>query len=126
MLSDAKLLGMIPTTDFARAKTFYCGTLGLPFLKDDGFALTVQAGQNTIRIVKVQSFQPLPFTLLGWEVAAIEDEVRTLTAAGIVFERFSFLAQGDLGIWTAPGGDQVAWFKDPDGNTLSLSQHVPG
>jgi hypothetical protein len=67
---------------------------------------------------------PAQFTILGWETASIEDDVKSLTARGVVFSRFSFLEQDDLGIWTAPGGDKVAWFPDPDGNVLSLSQHV--
>ena len=71
----------------------------------------------------MKEFTPHPFTLLGWEVTGIEKEVAALAEAGVVFERYGFFEQDALGIWTAPNGDKVAWFKDPDGNTLSVSQH---
>lgn len=122
MLMDAKLMGIIPTANKVRAKEFYCGTLGLEFVADDGFAMVVRVSNALIRITSVGAFTPLPFTLLGWEVAAMEDEVRGLEAAGVAMERFSFLEHDELGIWTAPDGAKVAWFKDLDGNLLSVSQ----
>jgi hypothetical protein len=72
----------------------------------------------------VQQFTPMPFTILGWQVKEIEKIAAELQAKGVPFERFGFFKQDDLGIWTAPTGDKVAWFKDPDGNMLSISQHV--
>jgi catechol 2,3-dioxygenase-like lactoylglutathione lyase family enzyme len=123
MLSGCELIGIVPTTDAARAKEFYCGVLGLKFLEDDGFALVVSGHHATLRIVKMPEFTPFPFTLLGWEVGDIGDEVRDLQASGVVFERYGFFEQDALGVWTAPNGSKVAWFKDPDGNTLSVSQH---
>jgi catechol 2,3-dioxygenase-like lactoylglutathione lyase family enzyme len=124
MLSQCSLIGFIPTSDAARARQFYVETLGLRFVSDDQFATVVQAGGSKIRIANVGAFTPMPFTILGWEVADIAAEVATLTVAGVVFSRYPFLEQDEAGIWTAPSGDRVAWFQDPDGNTLSLSQHV--
>ena len=125
MLGEKKLVGFVATTDFARARAFYGDVLGLKFLKDDGFALVFEASGVMVRVAKVPGeFKPAPYTVLGWEVSAIEDVVRGLTARGVTFERFGFFQQDELGVWAAPGGDKVAWFKDPDGNMLSLSQHV--
>ena len=79
-----------------------------------------------IRIARTGDFTPAPFTILGWEVASVRDAVTALNARGLTFERYPFLPSDqvdDLGIWTSPTGAKVAWFKDPDGNTLSLSQH---
>ena len=124
MLSECKIIGFIPTTDAARARQFYVETLGFTFVSQDQFATVVQAGGSKIRIANVGTFTPMPFTVLGWEVADIDTEVAALTAAGVLFSRFHFLEQNEAGIWTAPSGDRVAWFQDPDGNTLSLSQHT--
>ena len=79
-----------------------------------------------IRIARMQELTSPPYTILGWEVADIVDEVTALAAKGLVFARYPFLPPDQVdehGIWTAPGGSRVAWFQDPDGNTLSLSQH---
>jgi catechol 2,3-dioxygenase-like lactoylglutathione lyase family enzyme len=123
MLSDCDLIGFIPTKDPARARTFYEQTLGLRFLSDDIFALVMESNGNMIRIVQVKDFTPFPFTILGWKVDHIEDDVATLIARGISFKRYPWLQQSESGIWTARGGAKVAWFQDPDGNVLSLSQH---
>ncbi len=121
MLPDAKIMAFAPTQDFARARAFYEGTLGLRFLADDGFALTFDAHGTVLRVTKVPPFKPLPFTTWGWQVREVAQQVAELRNRGVVFERFPGLPQDDLGIWTAPGGVQVAWFKDPDGNLLSIS-----
>jgi catechol 2,3-dioxygenase-like lactoylglutathione lyase family enzyme len=123
MLTSQKLMAFVATRDPARAKEFYGGTLGLKFVSDDGFALVFDANGTTLRIATVRELNPAPFTILGWQVADIESAVQALTAAGVVFERYGMFPQDELGIWLAPGGVRVAWFKDPDGNTLSLSQH---
>jgi hypothetical protein len=60
---------------------------------------------------------------MGWEVSDIEAVVKWLTERGVAFEKYPFVQDRKLGIWTAPSGDKVAWFKDPDGNVLSVSQH---
>jgi len=120
MLTDRPLVGFVPTTDLARARSFYEGTLGLRVGHEDGFALVVDAGGTTVRVTLVDAFEPQPFTVLGWAVDDVGAAARELVARGIAFERFGFLEQDDDGVWTAPSGDHVAWFKDPDGNTLSL------
>jgi catechol 2,3-dioxygenase-like lactoylglutathione lyase family enzyme len=125
MLGSINIVAFIPTTDAPRAREFYEGVLGLPFIKDDGFALVLDANGIRMRIAKVPAdFKPAQFAILGWEVPNIEEIVRGLGKRGVHFEIFGFFKQDELGIWTAPSGDKVAWFKDPDGNILSVSQHV--
>jgi len=93
-------------------------------VKDDGFALVLDANGIIVRVAKVPpSFTRAQFTILGWQVTEIEKVVAGLQAKGVQFERYGFLEQDKLGIWTAPTGERVAWFKDPDGNVLSVSQH---
>jgi catechol 2,3-dioxygenase-like lactoylglutathione lyase family enzyme len=124
MLISAKMIGFVPTMDSTRAREFYEKKLGFQFVSDDQFALVMQAGDNMVRIVKAGKFTPAQYTVLGWEVTKIEDEVRALAARGVVFEKYPFVQDQQTGIWTTPNGDKVAWFKDPDGNVLSLSEHV--
>jgi len=121
VLASATVIGFIPTKDFRRAKKFYASKLGLSFLAQDEFALVFESGGTAIRVVKVGEFKAASFTILGWWVTDIEECVRKLRRRRIVFERYAWMKQDDLGIWTAPGGTKVAWFKDPDGNVLSLS-----
>ena len=128
MLESAKIVAFIPTRDYAKARSFYVDTLGLTFVSEDPFALVVDANGISLRISKVPQLTPHPFTVLGWDVADIEAAVDGLTAKGIVFERYGFPGQDERGIWTAPmvdnhtGGARVAWFKDPEGNLLSVTQ----
>ena len=121
MLSNNKLVAFAPTTNPAKAKMFYKDILGLTLLSEDHFALVFDANGTILRVTPVREFQPHPFTVLGWETTDIENSIRSLNAKGIACEKYGFFEQDDLGIWTAPGGTKVAWFKDPDGNTLSLS-----
>lgn len=123
MLSQSEVMGFIPTKNAAQARAFYEGKLGLRFISDDDFALVVESGATVIRIAKVEDFTPAPFTILGWRVQNIDDEVRALSARSVPFQRFPGLPQNDLGIWSSPTGAKVAWFKDPDGNILSVSEH---
>jgi len=123
MLGSMNIVAFVPTTDAAKARAFYEGVLGLRFVKDDGFAMVLDANGIMVRVAKAQ-FTPAPFTVLGWQVRGIERIATELQAKGVTFERFGFFEQDELGIWTAPTGDKVAWFKDPDGNVLSISQHV--
>ena len=123
MLSSSKLIGFVPTKDSEKARAFYEGKLGFEFVSDDQFALVMRAGETMIRIAKAQDFTPAPYTVMGWEVRDIEAIVRWLTQRGVVFEKYPFVQDRELGIWTTPGGDKVAWFKDADGNILSVSQH---
>ena len=124
MLGSTDIIAFVPITDGDKARAFYEGVLGLRFVKDDGFALVFEANGTRIRAAKMKEFKPAQFTVLGWQVSQIENMVRALAKRGVKFEIFGFFKQDELGIWTAPTGDKVAWFKDPDGNILSVSQHV--
>ena len=124
MLGSHDIVAFLPITDYDRSRAFYEGVLGLRFVKDDGFALVFDANGIMVRAAKMPRVEPAPFTVLGWNVDEIAEVVTALGAKGVTFERFGFFEQDALGIWTAPTGDRVAWFKDPDGNTLSVSQHV--
>ncbi|MEO8034783.1 MAG: VOC family protein [Acidobacteriota bacterium] len=120
-----KMIGFVMTSNPEKAKAFYGDVLGFRLLSDDNFALAFDAHGTMIRVGKAQAFTPAQHTVLGWEVEDIHTAVRELTQRGVHFEQFnlSFMKQDELGVWTPPNGDHVAWFKDPDGNTLSLSQH---
>ena len=125
MLGNTPIIAFVPTLDFDKARAFYVDTLGLRFVDNDGFAMVLDANGTMIRVAKVQpDFKPAMFTILGWKVTEIEKVVAEMAAKGVVFERYGFFEQDPLGIWAAPGGNKVAWFKDPDGNTLSVSQHA--
>ena len=123
MLASSKVIGFVPTKDPSSARAFYEGKLGCRFVSDDPFALVLRAGETMIRIAKAQDFTPAPYTVLGWEVRDIAAVVRWLQGRGVALEKYPFVQDQELGIWTAPGGNKVAWFKDPDGNVLSVSQH---
>jgi len=124
MLESKDIVAFLPTTDYAAARAFFEGKLGLRFVSQDEFALVLDANGTMLRITKVRNHKAQEFTILGWQVDDIEGAVRSLNKAGVNFEHYDFLKPDKLGIWTAPGGSRVAWFKDPDGNVLSLSQHV--
>jgi catechol 2,3-dioxygenase-like lactoylglutathione lyase family enzyme len=124
MLGSTNIVAFLPIKDSDRARAFYEGVLGLKFVRDDGFALVLDANGIMIRAAKMKEFTPAQFTVLGWQVPDIENVVRALTKKGVHFEIFGFFKQNELGIWNSPTGDKVAWFKDPDGNVLSVSQHV--
>lgn len=123
MLALNKIVAFVATAKPAEARSFYQEKLGLKFLNDDGFALVFDINGTMLRIAKVRDLTPAPFTVLGWEVKHIEETVAHLHKNGVTFERFPGLTQDPLGVWSAPGGTKVAWFKDPDGNILSLSQN---
>lgn len=123
MLGHAKLVAFAPTSDAKKCRAFYEGTLGLRFVQDDGFALVFDANGTTLRIAEGSpgSVKPAPYTILGWHVDDIEGTVAQLAKAGVAFEKYGFPGQDAAGIWTSPSGARVAWFKDPDGNVLSVS-----
>jgi catechol 2,3-dioxygenase-like lactoylglutathione lyase family enzyme len=123
MLAAGKLIGFVPTKDSARSREFYEGKLGFKFVSDDQYALVMQAGESMIRIAKAGKFTPAQYTVMGWEVTDIEAMVKWLNGRGVTFEKYPFVQDLERGIWTTPNGDKIAWFKDPDGNVLSLSQH---
>ena len=124
ILGASKLVAFAATTDAAKARAFYEGVLGLRLVSDDApFALVFDANGTMLRVTSVQERTPVPFTVLGWDVAAIETTVERLAAAGVEVLRYPGLNDKDpCGIWTSPSGTRIAWFHDPDGNVLSLTQ----
>lgn len=124
MLSSSKMTGFVLTKDYDKARAFYEGKLGFEFVSLDQFALVMNTGQNMIRISKIPTFTPLQSTVLGWEVKDIVAVAKWLAGRGVDLEKYPFVEDKELGIWSAPGGTKVGWFKDPDGNVLSISQHA--
>jgi catechol 2,3-dioxygenase-like lactoylglutathione lyase family enzyme len=122
VLRTARPTAFVPTTNPVRARRFYQDTLDLDFVGDEQLALVFDLAGTMLRVTRVDELHPQPFTLLGWRVSDAAAAVRELAGRGVTFERFGGLEQDSLGIWRSPSGAQVAWFKDPDGNLLSLSQ----
>ena len=123
MLGSHKIMAFAPTLDANKARPFYEGVLGLHVLSQDNFALALDANGIMLRVTNVPpGFKPQQFTILGWQVPDIAKAVSELAAKGVTFERYGFAGQDAQGIWTAPGGAKIAWFKDPDGNILGLTQ----
>ena len=112
----------IATANPVEARVFYEKVLDLRCLSDDPYALVFELGTSTLRIQKVESVPVVDYTVLGWEVKDIWKCVEELSSKGVRFETYSQLSQDELGIWTSPGGALIAWFSDPDGNTLSLTE----
>jgi predicted enzyme related to lactoylglutathione lyase len=121
-LGGADLIAFVPTKDMSKARPFYETVLGLPKEGESPIACAFRANGVLLRVIVVERLEPFPFTLLGWSVKDIAATVAGLTARGVVFERINGIEQDELGVWRSPGGAQVAWFKDPDANTLSLTQ----
>lgn len=123
MLGDAPFVGFVPVRDVATARPFYEQVLGLGVLEETPFALVLDAHGVMLRVTPVgEDLSVQPFTIAGWAVPDIAESVRGLTGRGVVFTRYPGMEQDDLGIWASPSGARVAWFTDPDGNTLSLTQ----
>ncbi|HJQ12047.1 MAG TPA: VOC family protein [Gemmatimonadaceae bacterium] len=125
MLGSADLIAFAPTRDPAKAREFYERTLGLEFISADQFALVFNCHGTNLRIAdvsQVEGYKPAPFTILGWQVTNASDTVGDLVKKGVRFERFPGMDQDAAGIWKSPTGAHVAWFKDPDGNILSITQ----
>jgi catechol 2,3-dioxygenase-like lactoylglutathione lyase family enzyme len=125
VLADLATVAFVPSSDLPRSRVFYAGTLGLTFVRDDGVALVFETHGRMLRVVDAGPFTPQPFTVFGWEAPDIAATVDDLTARGVEFLRYDHFVQDERGVWTSPGGDQVAWFHDPDDNVLSLSSHAP-
>jgi len=121
-LGSSDLIAFVPTKDMSKARPFYERVLGLPLEGESPVACAFRANGVLLRLIVVEQLTPFPFTLLGWTVADIAAAAAGLTARGVAFDRFDGVEQDELGVWRSPGGAQVAWFKDPDGNTLSLTQ----
>ena len=122
MLADKELKAFVPTVRPGEAKSFYNDILGLKLLSEDNYALEFEANGTLLRVILVQDLKPQVFTVLGWNVTDIISVIKSLNEKGIVCEKYPFLKQDDSGVWISPGGSKVAWFKDPDGNVLSLTE----
>jgi catechol 2,3-dioxygenase-like lactoylglutathione lyase family enzyme len=123
-LSDHNIAAFVATSHPDRARKFYSDTLGLTLVEEQmPFALVYDAHGTMLRVTIVKKVNPAGYTVLGWKVPSIVAAAKSLSTACVRFEHYHGMEQDDLGVWTAPGGAKVAWFKDPDGNTLSISEH---
>jgi catechol 2,3-dioxygenase-like lactoylglutathione lyase family enzyme len=122
VLGSADLVAFVATRDLDAAGAFYGSTLRLPLVEADGFARVYDANGTQLRVTLVESRADAPYTVLGWRVEDIARTITELHAAGVRFKRYAGMEQDENGVWVAPGGTRVAWFSDPDGNTLSLQQ----
>lgn len=122
MLSTQEIIAFVPTTDSGRGRSFYEGVLGLKVTGEDAYGVMFDANGTRLRMSVVSDLSPAPHTILGWVIPDVRTMVRALEGKGVVFERYGFMEQDEWGVWQSPGGAQVAWFKDPDGNTLSVTQ----
>ena len=124
MLDRAAAMVFLPSTDLDRSRRFFADLLGLPLVEVTPFACVLQVGPTMVRVTKVEQLRPQPFTVFGFQVSDLRATVMRLADAGVGLLRFDGMGQDADGVWTTPDGDQVAWFHDPDGNTLSLTQFV--
>jgi catechol 2,3-dioxygenase-like lactoylglutathione lyase family enzyme len=122
MLGSEKLVAFVATRALDRARAFYRDTLGLQLVSEDRFALVFDVGGTMLRVAAVQEMTAAKHTVLGWQVRDIVQAATKLGEAGVTLERFAGVKQDEAGIWKSPNGARVAWFKDPDGNTLSITQ----
>jgi len=122
MLDSSDLVAFVAATDLRRARVFYEQKLGLRVLEHNDFACVLDANGTTLRVTAVPEVAQARYAVLGWRVRDIAASVRDLAASDVTFLRYDGMNQDQDGIWTAPSGDRVAWFADPDGNTLSLTQ----
>jgi predicted enzyme related to lactoylglutathione lyase len=125
MLSGQPLMAFIPVSDLSGATSFYSDVLGLTVTEESPFAVVLDAGGTMLRLTPVEGLRPQPFTIAGWQVSDMDTSIEALATRGVPFLRYDGLDQDARGIWSTPGGDRVAWFTDPDGNTLSLTQFSP-
>ncbi len=126
MLAQNRMVAFLSTADAERARGFYEGVLGLTFTGDHGPVVTFEGGSGRLMLQKTDAVTPPHGTALGWIVDDIRASIQALSARGVVFERFYDMDQDDLGVWSPAPGSGVAWFKDPDGNLLSVSQSAEG
>ncbi|MBM3673563.1 MAG: VOC family protein [Actinobacteria bacterium] len=122
MLEAFSAVAFVPVSELSRARDFYERVLGLTVVVSDERAVQLDAHGTRIRLTAVPDLEPRPFTVLGWEVVDAEETARALAGAGVETLRFDWFDQDALGVWSAPSGDQVAWFADPDGNVLSITE----
>ena len=120
MIGD--LIAFVPSTDLPRSRAFYEGVLGLLVTEESSFAVAFDVHGTQLRVTAVAQRVAAPYTVLGWGVGDIAGAIRELRARGVAFERYEGMDQDADGVWRAPSGARVAWFQDPDGNVLSLTQ----
>ncbi|SRR5712691_1426974 len=121
-LGSHEIIAFVATRDPDRAKTFYRDTLGLTLVSEDPFALVFDVHGTMLRVTTVPQVAAAAYTVLGWRVPNIVKASSDLQKAGVTFERYASMRQDERGVWKSPSGALVAWFKDPDGNTLSITQ----
>jgi catechol 2,3-dioxygenase-like lactoylglutathione lyase family enzyme len=122
VLATSDVIAFASTTDLARARAFYEATLGLPVVDENAYACVFDAHGTMLRITAVAEVAHPGYTVLGWRVADISETIAHLATLGVVFARYDGMAQDPQGVWTTPNGDRIAWFTDPDGNVLSLTE----
>ena len=122
MLNESRIVCFLATKNPEIAKEFYQDILGLKLIEDTPHALVFDANGTTLRIQKDREHTPAKHTSVGWEVNNIRANIEALLKKDVCFERYEGLRQDELGIWRTLDGAQIAWFKDPDGNILSLTQ----
>lgn len=122
-LATAKVVTFVLTRDREACKAWYTGTLGLPLVVDDPFASVLDMNGTILRITQIDGYQAGPHPVLGWEVPDIAQAIRGLVDKGVTMTIYEGFGQDALGVWTSPDGKaKVAWFNDPDGNVLSLTE----
>ena len=124
MLESGSVVAFIAATDMDRARLFYEQRLGLTVMEHTDFACVFDANGTMLRVTAVPCVAQAAYTVLGWRVADIAATIQELTSQDVVFIRYDGMEQDESGVWTAPGGDKVTWFSDPDGNVLSLTQFL--
>ena len=122
VLGDSRIIAFVATVDAERACHFFVEVLGLRLVDKSPYALVFDVQGTMLRVTTVEAVSPAPYTVLGWSVDDIAATVESLTQRSVVFRRYEGMGQDDRGIWTTPSGDRIAWFADPDGNVLSLTQ----
>lgn len=122
MLNHAKLVAFAGVSDLDRSRDFYSGKLGLPEVEFDGHSSVLDANGTMLRLTPVREVRLAEYTLIGWDVTDIAATIRELGSRGVAINFYDGVEQDELGIWTAPNGAKVAWFDDPDGNNLSITQ----
>ncbi|HXK34131.1 MAG TPA: VOC family protein [Dehalococcoidia bacterium] len=121
MLGPSKLVTFVLTARPGEARRFYEEVLGFRFVAEDDFAIVFEMNGTTLRLTKMEQVEPAPHTILGLDADDIARGMSWLEGRGVRFERYEGMGQDERGVWSA-GPVKVAWFKDPDGNLLSISQ----
>jgi catechol 2,3-dioxygenase-like lactoylglutathione lyase family enzyme len=125
MLSDKTIMAFVAVSDAAKARSFYEGVLGLVFKRADAYALVFDCNGIELRMSIIKDLKPAHYSVLSWMVPDIKAMVTDLKARGVVFEIYEGMGQDNMGIWKSPDATaEVAWFKDPAGNVLSLTQYA--